>query len=133
MSFAMCQLGSAIDSKIFKVWEAFFTVLFSIELSLRWLADGFFEFFRTKECAEGEGDGAAQGESCNTRVGMGRLGGMSVEKHWFQVSSFFSIMFHHRFQSWKLSRNHWSLRTCGGIYWTYFASSSAWWILLLNS
>ncbi|CAL1135062.1 unnamed protein product [Cladocopium goreaui] len=31
------------------VGQAFFTVLFSIELSLRWLADGFFEFFRTKD------------------------------------------------------------------------------------
>ena len=131
----LCHVSARICHwfKVYKVWEAFFTVLFSIELSLRWLADGFFEFFRTKECAEGEGDGAAQGESCNTRVGMGRLGGMSVEKHWFQVSSFFSIMFYHRFQTWKLSRNHWSLRTCGGIYWTYFASSSAWWILLLSS
>ena len=55
---------------------------------------------------------------------------MSVEKNWFKhwfhhVSSCFIIGFK--------PGNHWSLRTCGGIYWTYFASSSAWSILLLNS
>ena len=69
MGVLPCPLPCPSSDLPFKVWEAFFTVLFSIELSLRWLADGFFEFFRTKECAQGEGDGAAQGESCNTRDG----------------------------------------------------------------
>ena len=78
------------------MWEAFFTVLFSIDLSLRWLADGFLEFFRTKEC-DGKGHGAQCLESCNTfGVGMGRdASGKALVFICFHLSS-------SRFVHWNL-------------------------------